>query len=33
MSAYGIIDSHIKNLEGVQECIDKVGTTLHPHGG
>ena len=33
MTAYVIIDSHIKNLEGMQEYIDKVGATLQPHGG
>ena len=33
MAAYVIVDSHIKNLEGMQEYIDKVGATLQPHGG
>ena len=33
MAAYVIVDSDIKNLEGMQEYIDKVGATLAPHGG
>jgi len=33
MAAYVIVDSYIKNLEGMQEYIDKVGATLQPHGG
>ena len=33
MSAYVIVDSHITNLEAMQEYIDKVGATLQPHGG
>ncbi|MDP6474705.1 MAG: DUF1330 domain-containing protein [Alphaproteobacteria bacterium] len=33
MAAYVIVDSDIKNLEGMKEYIEKVGATLQPHGG
>ena len=33
MAAYVIVDSDIKNHEGMQEYIEKVGATLGPHGG
>ena len=33
MAAYVIVDSDIKNLEGMKEYIEKVGATLAPHGG
>ena len=33
MAAFVIVDSEIKNLDGMQEYIEKVGATLQPHGG
>ncbi len=33
MAAFVIVDSDIKNLEGMQEYIEKVGATLGAHGG
>ncbi len=33
MAAYVIVDSDIKNLEGMKEYFEKVGATLGPHGG
>jgi uncharacterized protein (DUF1330 family) len=33
MAAYVIVDSDIKNPEGMKEYIEKVGATLGAHGG
>ena len=33
MTAYVIVDSAIKNLDGMKEYIEKVGATLSAHGG
>ena len=33
MAAYVIVDSEIKNLDGMKEYIEKVGATLGAHGG
>ena len=33
MAAYVIVDSDIKNLEAMQEYIEKVAATLQQHGG
>jgi uncharacterized protein (DUF1330 family) len=33
MTAYVIVDSKIKNIDGMQEYLEKVGATLGAHGG